>query len=98
MVYQFLTDLFVFNTHFSSLQYWGIAISAFTFVVDIYMTVMDDAKPDGEIADRKENLEQVAIEKEPIGDSNVEMERFDDAVVKYNKNGLRQRGYGDRYQ
>ena len=42
MVYQFLTDLFVFNTHFSSLQYWGIAISAFTFFVDIYMTVADD--------------------------------------------------------
>ena len=42
MVYQFLTDLFVFNAHFSSLQYWGIAVSMMTLVIEVYMTLKDE--------------------------------------------------------
>ena len=39
MVYQFLFDVFLFDTNFSELQYWGIAITVITFAMDIYLTV-----------------------------------------------------------
>ena len=39
MVYQFMFDVFLFNTQFSELQYWGIGITVLTFVLDIYLTV-----------------------------------------------------------
>jgi hypothetical protein len=39
MVYQFLFDVFLFNTMFSELQYWGIGITVVTFILDIYLTV-----------------------------------------------------------
>ena len=39
MVYQFLFDVFLFNTNFSELQYWGIGITVLTFALDIYLTI-----------------------------------------------------------
>lgn len=39
MVYQFLFDIFLFDTNFNELQYWGIAITVITFIIDIYLTV-----------------------------------------------------------
>ena len=39
MVYQFMFDVFLFNTQFSELQYWGIGITVLTFVLDIYLTM-----------------------------------------------------------
>lgn len=39
MVYQFIFDVFLFNTHFNELQYWGIGITVVTFILDIYLTV-----------------------------------------------------------
>ena len=39
MVYQFLFDVFLFNTNFSELQYWGIGVTVLTFALDIYLTV-----------------------------------------------------------
>lgn len=39
MVYQFLFDIFLFDTHFSELQYWGIGITVLTFALDIYLTI-----------------------------------------------------------
>ena len=39
MVYQFLFDVFLFNTHFNELQYWGIGITVVTFIADIYLTI-----------------------------------------------------------
>ena len=38
MVYNFFFDVVLFDTHFSSMQYWGICITMFTFVADIYLT------------------------------------------------------------
>ena len=46
MVYQFLTDVFWFHVHFSSMQYWGIFVSMMTFIIDIYMTLSEDTKND----------------------------------------------------
>ena len=51
MVYQFLTDVFWFHVHFSSMQYWGIFVSMMTFIIDIYMTLSEDTKND----DKKED-------------------------------------------
>jgi len=48
MVYQFLTDVFLFHTHFSSLQYWGIFVSIMTFVVDVYKTLSEEKDKDDE--------------------------------------------------
>ena len=58
MVYQFLTDVFWFHVHFSSMQYWGIFVSMMTFIIDIYMTLSEDTKNDdknegGEILDEQ---------------------------------------------
>ena len=38
MVYNFFFDVFLFNTHFTSMQYWGIIVTMLTFVLDIYIT------------------------------------------------------------
>jgi len=45
MVYQFLFDVFLFDTEFSELQYWGIGITVVTFALDIYFTVISVKKP-----------------------------------------------------
>ena len=39
MVYQFLFDVFLFDTQFSELQYWGIGVTVLTFAIDIYLTI-----------------------------------------------------------
>ena len=42
MVYNFVFDVFLFDTHFSAMQYWGIIICSFVFMIDIAMTVQAD--------------------------------------------------------
>ena len=44
MVYQFIFDIFLFNTNFNELQYWGIAITIVTFILDIYLTVKEPSE------------------------------------------------------
>ena len=39
MVYQFLFDVYLFDTNFNELQYWGIGIIVLTFALDVYLTV-----------------------------------------------------------
>ena len=39
MVYQFLFDVYLFDTNFNELQYWGIGIIVLTFAIDVYLTV-----------------------------------------------------------
>ena len=39
MVYQFIFDVYLFDTNFNELQYWGIGIIVLTFAVDVYLTV-----------------------------------------------------------
>lgn len=39
MVYQFLFDIFLFDTQFSELQYWGIGVTVITFALDIFLTI-----------------------------------------------------------
>jgi hypothetical protein len=56
MVYQFLFDVFLFNTMFSELQYWGIGITVLTFILDIYMTIRSPETP--EVSDEKKEEEQ----------------------------------------
>ena len=46
MVYQFMFDVYLFDTQFSELQYWGLIITVLTFVVDIYLTVYPEKKAD----------------------------------------------------
>ena len=72
MVYQFLTDLLIFHTNFSILQYWGIFISATTFVVDVCMTWKEvDEKPEVD-KDKKED-EHLIRDKEVADESIIEM-------------------------
>ena len=47
MVYQFLFDVFLFDTMFSELQYWGIGITVITFILDIYLTVRGPGETTG---------------------------------------------------
>lgn len=59
MVYQFLFDVFLFNTMFSELQYWGIGITVLTFILDIYMTIRSPETL--EVADEKKDKEQDSL-------------------------------------
>ena len=45
MVYQFLFDVYLFDTNFNEMQYWGIAIIVLTFALDVYLTVKRPAAP-----------------------------------------------------
>ena len=76
MVYQFLTDVFWFHVHFSSMQYWGIFVSMMTFVIDIYMTLSEDnnrtkdvedvdKKEEGELLDRQSPNNNVELTQIP---------------------------------
>lgn len=56
MVYQFLFDVFLFNTNFSELQYWGIGITVITFILDIYLTVRSVTPTKTEIETIEEGL------------------------------------------
>ena len=58
MVYQFLFDVFLFDTHFSELQYWGIGITVLTFLTDIYLTI--NPRPEEESKDKKANESELA--------------------------------------
>ena len=46
MVYQFMFDVYLFDTQFSELQYWGLIITVLTFAIDIYLTVYPETKSD----------------------------------------------------
>ena len=39
MVYQFLFDVYLFDTYFNDMQYWGIGIIVLTFALDVYLTI-----------------------------------------------------------
>ena len=51
----------MFHTHFSPLQYWGIAVSMMTLVVEVYRTMAydgesasnDEKKTDGDLHNDK---------------------------------------------
>ena len=38
MVYNFFFDVYLFDTHFTNMQYWGITVTVLTFIIDIYIT------------------------------------------------------------
>ncbi len=59
MVYQFLFDVFLFNTMFSELQYWGIGITVLTFILDIYLTIRSPETL--EVANEKKDREQDSL-------------------------------------
>ena len=75
MVYQFLTDVFWFHVHFSSMQYWGIFVSMMTFVIDIYMTLSEESNrgKDTEDLDKKEDADLLDRQSQH---SNVELTRI----------------------
>ena len=39
MVYQFFFDVYLFDTNFNTMQYWGIGIIVITFAADVYLTI-----------------------------------------------------------
>ena len=49
MVYQFIFDVFLFNTQFNELQYWGIGITVVTFILDIYLTIRSSGQTEPEV-------------------------------------------------
>ena len=49
MVYQFIFDIFLFDTQFNELQYWGIAIIVITFALDVYFTVKGTKSSEPEV-------------------------------------------------
>ena len=53
MVYNFIFDVLLFDTHFSSMQYWGLLITVITFVIDIYLTFKNKDKVDPVGQDKK---------------------------------------------
>ena len=53
MVYNFIFDVLLFDTHFSSMQYWGLFVTVITFVIDIYLTFRSDSSVDQEAIDKK---------------------------------------------
>ena len=84
MVYQFLTDVFWFHVHFSSMQYWGIFVSMMTFVIDVYMTCTEDDKKDAEDVDRKEDADLADVQSRR---SNVELTQLPEPVVTRRADG-----------
>ena len=66
------------------MQYMGIAVSAFTFVIDIYMTLTEDKQIEPADFDKKEEYKEVE-------DHNVEMHNLDAAIVHHNQESIRRR-------
>ena len=56
MVYNFFFDVYLFDTHFTNMQYAGIIITMCTFIADCYMT----ASKEKEEESHKPELNQVA--------------------------------------
>ena len=55
MVYNFIFDVLLFDTQFSSMQYWGLFVTVITFVLDIYLTFRSSSAPvDQEAIDKKD--------------------------------------------
>ena len=55
MVYNFFFDVYLFNTHFTSMQYWGIIVTMLTFVLDIYITFRSSEQEAQQILDPKKD-------------------------------------------
>ena len=90
MVYQFLTDVFWFDVHFSSMQYWGIFVSMMTFIIDIYMTLSEDNSKVKDTEDAEKKDEEDLLERRSVR-STVELAPIPEPVVTNRVDGPRLR-------
>ena len=86
MVYQFLTDVFWFDVHFSSMQYWGIFVSMMTFIIDIYMTLSEDNSKVKDAEDAEKEEEDDLLDKQSVH-SNVELAQIPEPAIPNRADG-----------
>lgn len=61
MVYNFFADIYLFDTHFTAMQYWGIFITLGTFIIDIYMTYNTESDKQTEDKDKGDDRSVEAL-------------------------------------